>query len=139
MHGDGGARRMHLDGGGPGSGANGTGGHYGQDGGAAGKGAAPDAGKLPDGGMAPAPMPADDSGSDDGVTLESRTLYVLRNDAPAAVDVVLGLSDGSYTEIVSGDLHENDEIIVDATVNGKATSSTSSGGGGKSGGPPRMF
>ena len=105
----------------------GTGGHYGQDSGAG--AIVGDGGKLPDGGIA---LPSnDDSGSDDGVTLESRTLYVLRNDQPAAVDVVLGLSDGSFTEVVSGDIHENDQIIVDATVNGKATSASSGGSGGK--------
>ena len=110
----------------------------------------PDGGKAaplhalsaPDGGIAP----VEDTGSAEEVTLEDRTLYVLRGGAPHEVDVVLGLSDGSYTEVVSGDLHEGDEVITDATVNGGSSSGSSggskpsgNGGGGRNNGPPRMF
>jgi HlyD family secretion protein len=91
---------------------------------------------APDGGVAP----VEETGSAEEVTLEDRTLYVLRDGQPFPVDVVLGLSDGSYTEVVSGNLHEGDEVITDATVNGGSSSgSRSSGGGGGRNGPPRMF
>ncbi len=97
---------------------------------------------APDGGVAP----VEETGSAEEVTLEDRTLYVLRDGQPLPVDVTLGLSDGSYTEVVSGNLHEGDEVILDATVNGGSSSSSgggskSSGGGGNrnGGGPPRMF
>jgi HlyD family secretion protein len=104
----------------------------------------PDGGKAaplhalsaPDGGVAP----PEETGSAEEVTLEDRTLYVLRDGVPHAVDVVLGLSDGSYTEVVSGDLHEGDDVITDATVNGGSSGSKPSGGnGGGRNGPPRMF
>ncbi len=97
---------------------------------------------APDGGLAP----AEETGSAEEVTLEDRTLYVLRDGVPHEVDVVLGLSDGSYTEVVSGDIHEGDEVITDATVNGGSSGSSSgskpsggNGGGGGRNGPPRMF
>jgi HlyD family secretion protein len=110
--------------------------------------APPDGGKTaplhalsaPDGGLAP----VEETGSAEEVTLEERTLYVLRDGAPHEVELVLGLSDGSYTEVVSGDLHEGDEVITDATVNGGSSSGSGSkpsggGGGNRSSGPPRMF
>ena len=105
----------------------------------------PDGGKAaplhalsaPDGGLAP----PEETGSAEEVTLEDRTLYVLRDGVPHEVEVVLGLSDGSYTEVVSGDIHEGDDVIIDATVNGGSGSSgkPSGGGGGSRSGPPRMF
>jgi HlyD family secretion protein len=41
-----------------------------------------------------------------------RTLYVLRDGAPAAVKVKTGVTDGSRTAIVSGDLKEGDQVIT---------------------------
>jgi HlyD family secretion protein len=86
---------------------------------------------------APAPAPAGSGGGngggrgrrghpgeDDGA---SRTLYVLRAGSPEPVSIKTGLSDGTVTEVVSGDLHEGDEVVVDAIVPGKPGSS---GGGG---------
>ncbi len=61
-----------------------------------------------------------------------RTIYVLRNGKPEAVDIKTGLSDGTVTEVVSGDLKEGDTVIVEASVGGKPASS---GAGGQ---PPRM-
>jgi HlyD family secretion protein len=45
---------------------------------------------------------------------ESRTgqVYVLRDGAPAAVPVTLGLDDDTYTEITGGGLAEGDRVIV---------------------------
>ncbi|MDF2696723.1 MAG: Macrolide-specific efflux protein MacA [Labilithrix sp.] len=52
-----------------------------------------------------------------------RTLYVLRNGHPEAVDVKTGLSDGTVTELAGGDLKEGDLVIVEANVAGKPASS----------------
>jgi HlyD family secretion protein len=54
-----------------------------------------------------------------------RTVYVLRGGQPAAVQVRAGVSDGTVTEMVSGDLRENDACIVDVA-----------GGAARQGGPP---
>lgn len=42
-----------------------------------------------------------------------RTIYVLRNGEAAAVRVTTGLTDGSRTEVISGELSENDRVVVD--------------------------
>lgn len=44
-----------------------------------------------------------------------RTVWVLRDDKPHAVQVKVGLTDGTLSEIVSGDLHEGDALILEAT------------------------
>lgn len=42
-----------------------------------------------------------------------KTLYVLKDNKPVLVNVVTGLTDGLQTEIVSGDLTEGDQVILD--------------------------
>lgn len=54
-----------------------------------------------------------------------RVVYVLRNGSQSAVDVTLGASDNTYTQIVSGDLHEGDKVVLNPS-----TSSTIGGNGG---------
>ena len=76
-------------------------------------GAAPPAGKL-------ARKPAGE-----GTDSHSRTLYVLRDGRPAVVEVKTGLSDGTVTEVASGDLAEGDLVILEANVAGKPASSGS--------------
>ena len=39
-------------------------------------------------------------------------VWVLRQSGPAAVAIGVGLDDGTYSELVSGDLHAGDEVIV---------------------------
>jgi HlyD family secretion protein len=70
---------------------------------------------------------------DDGAP---RTVYVLRGGRAEPVSIKTGLSDGTLTEVLSGDLHEGDSAIIDATVSGKPA-----GSGGPSGTPRmgRMF
>ncbi len=41
-----------------------------------------------------------------------RSVYILKNGAPVAVPVTVGLSDGSFTEVTSGALAEGDVVIV---------------------------
>ena len=52
--------------------------------------------------------PPTDSGA------EAHTVWVLRNGAPRPASVHTGLSDGSVTEVVDGELSEGDQVVVDA-------------------------
>jgi HlyD family secretion protein len=56
-------------------------------------------------------------------------VWVLENGKPKRVSLTPGISDGSYTEVVSGDLKEGQQLIVEALRKGKGPSSTT----------PRMF
>ncbi len=42
-----------------------------------------------------------------------RTLYVLRDNQAVPVEITTGITDGSFTELVSGDLREGDSLITD--------------------------
>jgi HlyD family secretion protein len=57
------------------------------------------------------------------------TVWVLENKKPVRANIAPGISDGSYTEIVSGDLKEGQQIIVEAL---KKTNTQKTSG-------PRMF
>lgn len=61
----------------------------------------------------------------------TRTVYVLRNGRPEPVEVKTGLSDGTVTEVVSGDLKEGDAVVTEAITLGKPAASSG-------GAPPRM-
>jgi HlyD family secretion protein len=56
-------------------------------------------------------------------------VWVLENGKPKRVAITLGISDGTYTEIVSGDLKEGQQVIVETL---KKTNTQSTSG-------PRMF
>jgi HlyD family secretion protein len=45
---------------------------------------------------------------------EAKTIWVLRGATPEAVTIHVGLSDGTVTEVVDGDLGEGDKVVVDA-------------------------
>lgn len=45
-----------------------------------------------------------------------RTIWVLRNGAPVAINIEIGASDGQNTVIVTGDIKEGDRVITDQTV-----------------------
>ena len=50
---------------------------------------------------------------------ETRTVYVVRsNGAAAPVSIHGGVSDGVFTEVVDGDVHEGDAVAVDLADNG---------------------
>ncbi|AKV01689.1 Macrolide-specific efflux protein MacA [Labilithrix luteola] len=66
---------------------------------------------------------------------ERRTIYVQRGGTPQPVNIVSGLSDGTVSEVVHGDLKPGDEVVVDVTISGKPASTS---GGAPGGGPPRM-
>jgi HlyD family secretion protein len=68
---------------------------------------------------------------------ERRTIYVMRNGVPEAVRLTTGLSDGTVTEVVKGDLKVGDEVVTDVVISGKPAA-PAAGGGGAPGGAPRM-
>jgi HlyD family secretion protein len=70
-------------------------------------------------------------GSDGGQ--DRRTVWALRGPKPEPVRVKTGVSDGSLTELVEGDLHEGDAVVTDA---GGGPAGAGATGGGR---PPRMF
>jgi HlyD family secretion protein len=57
------------------------------------------------------------------------SVWVLENGHPKRVVVTLGISDGNYTEVMSGDLKEGQQTIVEALRKGKGSAPTA----------PRMF
>ena len=74
-----------------------------------------------------------------------KTVYVVVDNNATAVQVVVGLTDGSFTEIISGNLKEGDQVATDSTDTSSpapaATKTTASplspggGGGGQRRGP----
>jgi HlyD family secretion protein len=59
------------------------------------------------------------------------SVWVLEDNKPRRVSVTTGVSDGNYTEVVSGDLKEGQQIIVEALKKNKGTAAQPPG--------PRMF
>jgi HlyD family secretion protein len=53
---------------------------------------------------------------------------VLRGGKAEQVSIQIGLSDGTVTEVLSGELKEGDEVVVEATVQSAATSTPLGGG-----------
>ena len=70
------------------------------------------------------------------VGTERRTIYVMRNGVPEAVRLTTGLSDGTVTEVVKGDLKVGDEVITDVVISGKPAAVPAGGGAPRMG---RMF
>ena len=58
------------------------------------------------------------TGSNQGSALTgaSRRIWVLKASRPTPVIVQVGSSDGQFTQVVSGDLKENDAVVTDATT-----------------------
>jgi HlyD family secretion protein len=44
------------------------------------------------------------------------TIWLLRDNHPVPVDVITGVTDGTYTELVSGDLRPGDTVVTDMNV-----------------------
>ena len=51
---------------------------------------------------------------------DARAIWLLRNGKAITVTVKTGLSDGTYSELLEGDVNAGDLVIIDATVTGKA-------------------
>ncbi len=73
-----------------------------------------------------------------------KTAYLLKNNAPVPVKLTVGITDGSFTEIIDGPLKEGDGVIVEGPPSDASGPSTPAGQGhgqgqrGASGGAPRM-
>jgi HlyD family secretion protein len=71
---------------------------------------------------------------------DRRTVWVLRGEAPAPapepIRIRTGVSDGSMTEVLEGDLRDGDTVITDMS-GGDAKGGAP--GGGRPGGPPRIL
>ncbi|MEO8878052.1 MAG: efflux RND transporter periplasmic adaptor subunit [Polyangiaceae bacterium] len=107
-----------------------------------------DAGISPDGGLAAKiAAAAGDAGVDFSTkavieAASRKTIYVVVDNQATAVSVLVGLTDGSFTEIIAGRLKEGDLVATDSTETGttpaptptKQTASPLTGGGGGGGG-----
>jgi HlyD family secretion protein len=147
--GSGSGKRRGGGGAGDGSGGGGGGNGHHRDGGAGGGNSGDGSGTVnirPDGGMAATiAEAAGDAGVDFSTkaviaAASRKTVYVVVDNNATAMPVVVGLTDGSYTEIISGNLKEGDLVATDSTDSStpaptptKTTASPLSGGGG--GGP----
>jgi HlyD family secretion protein len=61
---------------------------------------------------------------------DRRTVWVLREGVPGEVGIRTGVSDGSTTEVVEGELREGDRVITEATGGGNTRSGGAPGGPG---------
>jgi HlyD family secretion protein len=61
---------------------------------------------------------------------KTQGLWILDNDKPRRVQITAGISDGNFTEILSGDLKEGDAVILEAVGGAKKTGSAGIGGPG---------
>lgn len=93
-------------------------------------GAPPGRPGAPDGAKAPAP--GKEARGDERGAANERTVWVLRAGKPAPARVKVGVTDGTATEVLEGELAAGDACIVD--VNG-----TSKAGSASAGGPPRRM
>jgi HlyD family secretion protein len=59
---------------------------------------------------------------------DQKQVWVLRGEKPTPIDVKVGVSDGTLSEIVEGDVKEGDEVVTDVASGGKS-------GGPAAGGP----
>jgi HlyD family secretion protein len=51
---------------------------------------------------------------------DQRTVWVVRSGTASLVNIRVGVSDGSSTEVTGGDLHEGDEALIEASPSGAA-------------------
>jgi len=61
------------------------------------------------------------------------TVWMLENDKPKQVQVTIGISDGSSTEVTSGDVKEEQEVIVESLTKSTKTN------GNQQQSPPRLL
>jgi HlyD family secretion protein len=81
--------------------------------------------------------PAGDAGRGDRDSRGRRMLWVLRQGKPVSVLVRTGISDGTLTEVLEGDLSPGDACIVDMDLGKRGSGGPP--GGGPPGGMRRMF
>jgi HlyD family secretion protein len=56
---------------------------------------------------------------------KGRGVWVLENNVPKRISVTTGMSDGTYTEVLSGEIREGQEVIVDSLVKPRSQSGSS--------------
>ena len=61
---------------------------------------------------------------------DQRTVYRLKGRTAEPVEIHIGLTDGSLTEITSGDLHEKDQVITETIADPNASPAAAPPGGG---------
>jgi HlyD family secretion protein len=84
-----------------------------------------------------APPNGNEGRAGEAVAMNRRTVWVLEQGKPRKVMVTAGVTDGTVTEVVDGDLKAGDACIVDVGSDKKAGAGL--GGGGTGGPPRRMF
>jgi len=61
--------------------------------------------------------------SQEGVSALRGKVYVTgEKGKPHPIDLVLGISDGTFTEVVSGDLNTGQQVIIDVNLTASKTS-----------------
>jgi HlyD family secretion protein len=66
----------------------------------------------------------------DAPARKMQVLWILDNDKPRRVQVTAGISDGNFTEILTGDLKEGDAVIIEAVGGAKKSGGAGIGGPG---------
>ncbi|MGC4091650.1 MAG: efflux RND transporter periplasmic adaptor subunit [Polyangiaceae bacterium] len=72
-------------------------------------------------------------------TLDSRSVWILQGDTPVQRTIRVGVTDGSYTELVEGDVKPNDLLITGVTSDASSTTKTSLPGASPASGPGRRM
>ncbi|WP_240141361.1 efflux RND transporter periplasmic adaptor subunit [Nitrosomonas sp. HPC101] len=75
--------------------------------------------RVPNAALRYRPSRKEFSGTTETQLLGQRLLYQLKNNRPLPVKVITGITDGSFTEILSGELKVNDELIIEETNSNK--------------------
>ncbi len=72
---------------------------------------------------------------------DQRTVWVMRNGKPQPVHIKIGVSDGSLTEVASGDLNAGDTVLTGVTMAGAAATTARPAQGAQGAGnlPRRLF
>jgi HlyD family secretion protein len=81
----------------------------------------------------------DEASPGDRHSTEGKTLWIEKDGLAVSVHVRLGLTDGSYTEVIGRNIHEADPVILDATPTGKGSGASGGPSGGGGAGTHRMF
>jgi HlyD family secretion protein len=97
-------------------------------------------GGPPDGGARPPRGPKGEGGGEmKGGGTRWAKAYLARGDKVAAVRFKPGIADDEFTEIAAGNLHEGDEVVVDASGGPQQAPPGGPMGGGNRGRGPRFF
>lgn len=70
--------------------------------------------RMPGMGGASGKRAGEENNARDQIRGRPATIYVLRNNQAVPVEVQIGISNGAYTQVISGDIKEGDLIISDA-------------------------